>query len=203
MKQVLGFLKGKGYNIEPIERDEYTDLGLYASIYYVNEKIVRIVSDSTGVGAVPINVEQEFRIYEKMIGDTNDHLVHIHLAKYFAEEKSSVVVMEKLDKSWEDLDPEFNDLFDLMFDKHGIHNKLSYVPNENQMDLLINKATNEDWEIRTYSALADDEKRLLMDVFKGTTELRQKYLHTVNDLHIGNVMRDPNAGNYKLIDVGI
>lgn len=43
-------------------------------------------------------------------------------------------------------------------------------------------------------------KHVLKDIYAGVDELKKIGI-THNDLHAGNVMKDPKTGNYKLIDI--
>lgn len=204
---LIQLLRSRGHDIEYIDRDDYIDQGAFASIYFVGDKIMRINDPRSGVlvSSPLAGADQEIEVYKQMVGDRNDHLVHIHYAEYNKALEMGIVIMERLEKIWVDLDVEFRDFFDYLFADQQIHYSFlsgEYEITEDQLNQIFGQLYSEDYDakLERYSNLDDQEQQLIMDTIRGSQEIADKYSIDLEDLHIGNVMYDSNNDVYKIID---
>lgn len=204
---IISQLKKNGYNIESVDSDESAvDKGLMASIFIINDKkVLRLINEDTGFSrGFDTALESELGKYQKVMGNTNDFIVNVYFAKHLLSVNTYVYVLERLEKIYDSLDYEFTEFYDKLFGDVQIHNKITYVPNDKQMNIICERIYDDDYDerFRLFENLSDEEQKVILDTFRGIKELRDKFDITFNDLHIGNIMKAEN-GNYKIIDFGM
>lgn len=134
--------------------------------------------------------------YEKLVGKKFDHVVNVLFHK---EVRFGIItVMEKLEKLSYDIEDDIYDVLLTLKNDYagGVRSHEVYDILSNNRYIFRQVLSS----IDNFQTSREEVVKYFTDIFKGIKELASVGIEH-QDMHTGNVMKDPKTGNYKIIDI--